>query len=134
MRNTDHIIYFDGVCNLCHWAVKFIVVRDKRSFFSFASLQSSFAQNHLTYPNGQGVNYNSVVYQHGEKIYTKSKAALKILNELGGIWKLASIFSLMPTALLDHLYDFIASHRYSWFGKKDQCFVPSPEIRARFLD
>lgn len=84
--------------------------------------------------NGQDVNYNSVVYQHGENIYIKSMAVLKILNELGGIWKLANIFSLFPTSLLDRLYDFIASHRYSWFGKKNQCMVPSVKIESRFLD
>jgi predicted DCC family thiol-disulfide oxidoreductase YuxK len=84
--------------------------------------------------NGQDINYDSVVYQRGEKIYIKSAAVLKILSELGGIWKLANIFSLMPSSLLDHMYDFIASHRYSWFGKKNQCMVPSATIKSRFLD
>jgi predicted DCC family thiol-disulfide oxidoreductase YuxK len=134
MLNTDHIIYFDGVCNLCHWAIRFIIARDKRAVFSFASLQSDFAETHLTHTNGQGINYNSVVYQHGEKIYIKSAAVLKILNELGGIWKLAIVFSLVPARLLDRLYDFIASHRYRWFGQKNQCMVPSVKIESRFLD
>lgn len=134
MPNTDHIIYFDGVCNLCHWTVKFIIARDKKSIFSFASLQSTFARKHLMHANGQDINYDSVVYQRGEKIYIKSIAALKILNELGGLWKLANIFSFMPTSLLDRMYDFIARHRYSWFGKKNQCMVPSARIESRFLD
>jgi predicted DCC family thiol-disulfide oxidoreductase YuxK len=134
MLKTDRIIYFDGVCNLCHWAVKFIIARDKKSIFSFASLQSNYATEHLLHANGQDANYNSVVYQHGEKIYIKSAAVLKILNELGGIWKLAIVFSLVPPRLLDRLYDFIASHRYRWFGKKNQCIVPSVKIESRFLD
>ena len=68
----NHIIYFDGICNLCNWAVKFIIAQDKSGRFSFASLQSKYAAEHLLHANGQDIKYDSVIYQVGGNIYTKS--------------------------------------------------------------
>ena len=134
MTEDKRIIYFDGVCNLCSWSVRFVLKYDKKALFSFASLQSAFAAKSLTYTNGQDINYNSVTYQKGDIIYTQSDAVLTILKDMGNGWVLMYFFKIIPKPWRDGLYDFIARHRYSWFGKKDHCIVPSPEMQSRFLD
>lgn len=128
------IIYFDGVCNLCNWSVRLIIKNDKEGIFSFASLQSDFAKKHLLYLNGQDIKFDSVVYQNGEVVLIKSEAVFQIVNDFGGIWKGLAVFRVIPQSWLDGLYDVIAKNRYRWFGKMDQCMVPTPEIQSRFLD
>ena len=130
----NKIVYFDGICNLCNWSVRFIINHDKQRIFSFASLQSRHAKSNLTYINGQGIKYDSVVYQDDDIILTKSDAVLKICKQLSGGWKLLYIFKIVPSGWRDRLYDIVASNRYQWFGKKDHCMIPAPEIRSRFLD
>lgn len=132
--HINHIVYFDGICNLCNGAVQFIIKQDKKGIFSFASLQSDFAKRHLMYANGEDISYDSVIYQRGNSFYIKSKAILEILKDLGGWWKLLLVFGLFPKTLLDRIYDYIASHRYRWFGKKEKCLVPTPELKSRFLE
>jgi len=128
-----HIIYFDGVCNLCHWSVKFILKRDKENKFRFAPLQSDFAASNLQQmaPFKQGLD--TVIYQRNNSYYHKSKAVLRILVEIGGFWKIFSIFNIIPVPMLNKLYDFIASQRYNWFGRQKSCIIPTPELKDRFL-
>ena len=128
------IIYFDGVCNLCNGTVRFMLKHDKKKKFEFSSLQSSFARKNLANLNAQHTNFNTVVYQKDHKLYTKSQAVLHILQDLGGIWALLSFFKIIPRSWRDRLYDFIANHRYHWFGKKDRCMVPTKEYQSRFLE
>ena len=130
----NHIIYFDGVCNLCNWSVRFILKLDKKAIFSFASLQSENAQSQLKRAGAQKLCYDSVVYQQGEHIYLRSDAVLHILKTLGGIWGLFYGFKIIPKPIRDWFYDLIARNRYQWFGKKNNCMIPSAEIKARFLD
>ncbi|MCL4152465.1 UNVERIFIED_CONTAM: hypothetical protein GTU68_032554 [Idotea baltica] len=130
----ERIIYFDGVCNLCHWVVRFIIKRDNRAVFSFASLQSDYAEKAFKIHEDETENYDSVVYQTDEKIYFKSSAALKILYDLGGIWKCTTVFYVLPKPWRDKIYDLIANNRYRWFGKKTHCLIPSDQIKSRFVD
>ena len=126
------IILFDGVCNLCNGFVQRIIAADKNDFFRFASLQSEAAQKLLkTYPHLQ--NLKSIVYLENDQVYTKSSAALKISSHLTGGWRFLQLLNIIPKFLRDGVYGIIAKNRYQWFGKKDQCMIPTPDMKAKFL-
>jgi predicted DCC family thiol-disulfide oxidoreductase YuxK len=133
-ENKKNIIFFDGVCNLCNGAVSFIIKRDKKNQFQFASLQSEFAEDFLSNYPELPPDLDSIVYVEEGKIYFKSAAAIRIARKLGGIYKMAAIFKLLPRKLGDRLYDYIARNRYRWFGKRESCMVPDPSLRSRFFD
>lgn len=128
-----NIIYFDGVCILCNWAIRFIIRYDKKEVFRFSSLQSDFSKKQLLYMNGQGIKINSVVYQDGNHFYTRSDAVLEILKKIGGIWKLFYAFKIIPKSARDWLYELIAKNRYFLFGKRNSCMIPPTAIIHRFL-
>ncbi|MBB5323097.1 putative DCC family thiol-disulfide oxidoreductase YuxK [Anoxybacillus tepidamans] len=126
------IILFDGVCNLCHASVQFIIQRDPQEVFRFASLQSNVGQTlaqKLSLPS-----VDSVILLEGNRYYTKSSAALRICRQLTGFWGILYIFMIVPKPFRDLIYDWIANHRYQWFGKRESCLIPTPHIRERFLD
>lgn len=126
------IILFDGVCNLCNGFVHRIIAADKNDYFRFASLQSEAGQSLLkNHPNLQDLK--SIVYLDNGKIYTKSTAAIKISSHLGFTWKILQLGYILPVFLRDGIYNIIAKNRYKWFGKKDQCMVPTPDLKAKFL-
>ena len=127
------VLLFDGVCNLCASAVSFIIKRDPRAVFRFASLQSTFGQKQLLehqIPAGT----DSVVLIEKGQAYTESTAALRICRHLSGAWPLLYGLIILPKPLRDAGYKFIARHRYRWFGKKDSCMLPTPELRGRFVE
>jgi predicted DCC family thiol-disulfide oxidoreductase YuxK len=135
MRNSpslanSEVVFFDGVCNLCNAFVNFLMARSTRLLF--ASLQGKTAAETLPKEMIDGLS-SIVFYDHG-RIYTESSAALRILTRLGGLYKLLGVFLIVPRFFRDAVYRFVASHRYSWFGKRDICRLPTPEERAQFLD
>lgn len=133
MRSSDHpIILFDGVCNYCNRLINFIIQQDKKGVFRFAPLQSESGQA-LLKKYGIEITPESFVLIEGERVFQKSTAALKVLNRLPWYWKEAQILRLVPTFLRDQIYDFVARHRYQWFGKKDHCMIPTSSQRERFL-
>ncbi|MDX8045806.1 thiol-disulfide oxidoreductase DCC family protein [Gracilibacillus sp. S3-1-1] len=127
------VILFDGVCNLCSSSVQFIIKRDPTGTFQFASLQSEVAQQ-LLQERHISTHLDTIILIEGERVYTKSTAVLKIAGQLQGAYKLFAIFRIVPRPIRDVVYQFIAKKRYRWFGKQEQCMVPSPDIRQRFLD
>ena len=129
------IILFDGVCNLCNNAVNFIIEHDKKDVFRFASLQSQIGQK-LTSERGIDPDEldSIVLIEPGVAYYKKSTAALEISKELSGGYSMLQYFSFLPEGLRDGVYDLIANNRYKWFGKKDSCMIPTPELKAKFLD
>lgn len=131
--NEEHLLLFDGVCNLCNGAVKFVIKRDKKKKFKFASLQSPYAQSLLVKFDLPAKNFESFVYVKNNIFYLKSSAALLLLKDLGGIWKLFYTFIIIPKFMRDFVYDTIAKNRYQTFGKSDSCMIPSPDIKERFL-
>jgi predicted DCC family thiol-disulfide oxidoreductase YuxK len=136
---TDHsikqpVILFDGVCNLCNASVQFVIKRDKKKQFFFASLQSRYAKENLPSEFSDEAALQSIVLKDDDKIKTKSSAVLTIAKSLSGLWPALFIFIIIPKFLRDWVYDFIARNRYKWFGKKDQCMIPSTELKSRFLD
>ena len=127
------IILFDGVCNLCNGLVRFIIKRDRAGKFKFASLQSEIGQSWLKKIEVVNTGFESFVMIVGNAYYAKSTAALKMLKELGGIWKIFYVFIIVPRPVRDFLYDLIAKYRYRIFGKRDSCMIPTPELKERFL-
>ena len=131
---TRKIILFDGICNLCNQSVQFVIEHDDKNQFQFASLQSDFGQNFLKENNLDASKFDSVVFIEDDKFYTKSSAALKISKYLDGITSWLTIFMIVPKPLRDMVYSFIAKNRYRWFGKQESCRLPTPELKAKFLE
>jgi len=133
--NNKKLILFDGVCNLCNEAVLKIIKQDKRNIFLFTALQSNTGKYVV---KELGINTSKidsiVLYIPGEDYFIKSEAAFKIANEFYGIWKLIQVFRIFPVFFNDFFYDFIARNRYSWFGKKEECMIPTKKLNSKFLN
>ncbi|MBM7605449.1 putative DCC family thiol-disulfide oxidoreductase YuxK [Metabacillus crassostreae] len=127
------ILLFDGVCNLCNKTVQFIIRADKKELFKFTSLQSTTGQSLLTKVKLPTSHFDSIVMIEDGKVYTKSTAALKVCKKLGGIWLFLYPLMLIPKPFRDGIYQLIAKNRYKWFGKSNDCMLPSPDIKKRFL-
>jgi predicted DCC family thiol-disulfide oxidoreductase YuxK len=127
------IILFDGVCNFCNSAVNFIIKNDKKNRYSFAALQSDIGQRLLTQYNLPLDKLSTFILIEGGKAYSKSGAGLRIARHLSGLWPALYPLIIIPAFLRDILYNFIAKNRYRWFGRMNECMIPTPEIRARFL-
>jgi len=135
VESNKKIILFDGVCNLCNSWVQFVIKRDKRDLFRFAALQSEPGKDMLRQRGMDGHGMDSIVLiEPGMAYYTKSDAVLQIAKAFGGGWKLCSLLSWIPRPLRDAMYDLVARNRYSWYGKRDSCMIPTPELNAKFLD
>jgi len=130
----QYIILFDGVCNLCSSSVQFVLKRDKRNKFLFGSLQGNYGQQMLKKYYLPQNEFNSFMLLEGDKLYTKSSGALRMLKYLGGGWKLLYVFIIVPKFIRDAVYNFISQNRYRWFGKKEACWLPRPEWKKKFLD
>ncbi|AWH75380.1 thiol-disulfide oxidoreductase [Dokdonia sp. Dokd-P16] len=133
MQNKN-IILFDGVCNLCNGAITFIIQRDKNDVFRYAPLQSEVGKELAVKHHIDLNKVDSIILVTEDKAFAKSTAALRIAKQLSGGWPLLAVFLILPRFLRDAVYDFIARNRYKWFGKKDACMIPTPELKSKFLD
>lgn len=133
MDPAKSVLLFDGVCNLCNSSVQFILARDPKAKFRFASLQSDEGQELLQAFEDRPSDLSSVVLIEDGQLYARSDAALRVARQLSGGWPLLYAFIVLPRALRDAVYNWIARNRYRWFGKRDSCMIPSPELRSRFL-
>lgn len=128
------IILFDGICNLCDSAVQFVIQHDKKDVFRFVALQSELGREILKHI---GINpdnmYSIILYEPGIAYYSKSSAAIQIAKHLGGFWHFGTVFKIIPNGLRNQLYDYVAKNRYKWYGKKESCMIPTPELKAKFL-
>jgi predicted DCC family thiol-disulfide oxidoreductase YuxK len=131
--NDKAVILFDGVCNLCSGSVQFILKRDKEKKFLFASLQSGYGENLLKQLELPSNTFNSFILFENGKFFTRSTAALKMFSQLKG-WGWVKIFWIVPEFIRDSVYNLIARNRYKWFGKKEECWLPTPELKERFLN
>ena len=128
------IILFDGVCNLCDSSVQFVIKHDKKDIFRFVSLQSELGQKIINHIGISGLNIDSTVLYEPEKgYYYKAEVAFRILKELNGIYQCLLVFSIFPKSILNNIYDYVAKNRYEWFGKKESCMIPTPELQSKFL-
>ena len=138
------VVLFDGVCNFCDASVNFVIKRDHAGYFKFAPLQSeagrkALSEHGLTFlaeetrSEDDLVPIDSVVLIEDGRAYTHSSAALRIARRLGLPWSLLYGFIIVPAPIRDFVYRFFAKYRYRLFGRKDECMIPTPEVRARFL-
>jgi len=134
MQDLKKIVLFDGVCNLCDTSVQFIIKHDTADIFRFAALQSDIGKR-LTSERGIDTEEvdSIILIESGVAYYTKSDAALEIGTALKGYRSISKILKLVPSGLRNIVYDFIAKNRYSWYGKKEACMIPTAELKAKFL-
>lgn len=129
------IILFDGVCNFCNASVRFIMKRDEKDVFRFASLESELGQK-LT--SERGINTSEIdsiiLIDPGNAYYIKSTAALEISKALSGLYPALSLFLILPEGFRNVIYDYVARNRYKWFGKSETCPMPTSEEQSKFLD
>ncbi len=137
MARLRSVILFDGVCNLCNMTVQWVIERDKEGRFDFASLQSDVARREL----GKVMDTkeidslpDSIVLLDSDGVHVRSAAALRILRGLGSWFLLLRLGVVLPGPIRDAIYDMVARNRYRWFGRRDTCMIPTPDIAARFLD
>jgi predicted DCC family thiol-disulfide oxidoreductase YuxK len=130
---SHSIIFFDGVCNLCTGSVQFVIRRDPKKHFKFISLQSEAGkQMAADHPLTATLPGTFILLENG-KVYTKSTAALRIFKKLNGLWSLLYAFIIVPPFIRNAVYNLIAKNRYQWFGKKEECWVPTNELNDRFF-
>ena len=130
-----NIILFDGICNLCNSSINFIIKHDHKDRFRFASLQSDIGKKLLAERGIDQHTIDSIILIAPQKAYyIKSTAVLQIAKQLSGIYPILSIFLILPEFIRNTIYDMIAKNRYKWFGRKDQCMIPTPKLRSLFID
>ena len=137
MAQPTTIILFDGVCNLCSGVVRFVIARDPHVRFRFAALQSDAARRACAEVGATppaAVDPDTIIVIVNGRALERSDAALAIASRLPFPWPMFGVFRILPRALRDWLYRFVAKNRYRWFGKSDTCMMPTPELRARFLE
>lgn len=134
MIQNNKIILFDGVCNLCNSSVQFVIERDSDNVYKFAALQSEIGQQ-LAKERGidTSVVDSIILIEPGVAYYTKSTAALKIAQTFGGAWQLTKVLEWIPENIRNKVYDYIAKNRYKWYGQKDACMIPTPDLKSKFL-
>ncbi len=135
MIDTDNrnIIIFDGLCNFCQWSVNFIIKRDPKKAFVFASAQSQSGQDIIYKFNVPEVGKDTFLLIKNNKCFFRTGATLEITKNLSGLWYTLYVLKIIPRPIRDYCYDVIGKNRYNWFGKKSSCIVPTQDIRDRFL-
>jgi predicted DCC family thiol-disulfide oxidoreductase YuxK len=131
--DSKQIILFDGVCNFCNRIVNFVIRNDKKGRLKFAPLQS-FPGQQLKNKFGIAPSEDTIVFIEKEKVYTYAIAAVRICRHLDWPAKLLYVLIIIPSFISQPVYKWFARHRYKWFGKKDTCMIPTPELKERFLD
>jgi predicted DCC family thiol-disulfide oxidoreductase YuxK len=129
------LVFFDGVCNLCNGSIQYIIKHDKNDLFRYAPLQSEIGKKFIKERKIDTSKVDSILlYEPNIAYYTKSAAVLKIAKTFGGGFKLLGLLELIPGPVRDWFYDLIAKNRYNWFGKQNECMIPTPELKAKFMD
>ena len=133
MKLNNNILIFDGLCNLCSGSANFIIKRDKRAKYKFASLQSEVGIKLCIQHNIDTTKIDSIVLIKDDAVYIKGAAVLEILKDMPIGWRLLRVGVILPKEIRDWLYDFVAKHRYKIFGKKDECPLPVEDVKDRYL-
>jgi len=134
-----HLVLYDGVCGLCSRLLQFLLTHDRRGVFAFASLQSATGQAMLERYRQDSRDLTSfyVVANYrtpDSRLFMRSDAALFVASELAWLWKAMRLVRLVPKGVRDRVYDLVARNRYRVFGRYEQCLMPRPEFRSRFVD
>lgn len=134
LAENKQLILFDGICNLCNSSVQYVIKNDKDNLFLFAPLQSETGKKILEKHNIDTSNTDSIIlYTSQHKLYFKSSAALKIASKLKFPNNLLAVFLIVPVFIRDRVYNYIAKNRYKWYGKRNDCMIPTEKIKAKFL-
>lgn len=134
VNSVTNIILFDGVCNLCSGLVQFIIKRDPKNLFQFASLQSLYGQSQLVRFNLDKNSFYSIILIRENQIFQRSDAALEVAKRLGYGWPLVYSLKIIPRFIRDGIYTWISNNRYRFFGKKNECWIPDPTLKKRFIE
>lgn len=135
LAKHKQLILFDGVCNLCNASINYIIKHDKNNVFMFAPLQSEAGKDIINHFNLDTSKTDSILLYSKEKgLKIKSSAALAIASKLGFPRSLLTVFYIVPPFIRNWVYDYVAKNRYKWYGKKDACMIPTPELKAKFLE
>ncbi|MGI9527212.1 MAG: thiol-disulfide oxidoreductase DCC family protein [Weeksellaceae bacterium] len=129
----NHVVFFDGVCNLCQGSVQQLIKLDKNNVLKFSSLQSDLGQEILKKNQLDTQHFQSIIYLKDDKIYQKSDGIIEILLDLGTGWNWVAIFKIIPKFLRDRIYMLISNNRYKLFGKQESCWLPTPELQKKFI-
>ena len=133
-EKIDKVVYFDGVCGLCDWSVNLLVKMDTQKNLKFSSLQGKSGQILLSDLKIDLNEFNTVLFKVNDQVYTKSTAVFKIIDSIGGFYKIFLIFNLIPTRINDWVYSKIAKYRYKYFGKLDKCDISKFNTPGQFID
>lgn len=129
-----NIVFFDGVCNLCNSAVQTLIKMDKRNNLKFSALQGQLARELiLPFLPAENEAFTTMIFFKAGEVYTKSTAAIEIARTAGGFWKIAVLGYILPRLLRDWAYNLVSRNRYQWFGKQETCWLPTPELKSKFL-
>ena len=133
MKQEHAIVLFDGVCNFCNDRINFIIKHDTKDYFRFAALQSDIGKKILPHHGILIPDLDTFILVEGGKTYDRTTAALRIAKHLDGLWPAMYVFIIVPPFLRDLVYKVIAKNRYKWWGEKESCMIPTPEVRLKFL-
>ncbi|MFD2917733.1 thiol-disulfide oxidoreductase DCC family protein [Psychroserpens luteus] len=134
LPTNKQLILFDGVCNLCNSSIQYVIKHDEKNLFMFAPLQSNIGQDIINeYKIDPKKTDSILLYSIENGLSSKSTAALKVAKHLGFPRNLMSVFFIVPTFIRNWVYDYIAKNRYKWYGKKEACMIPTPELKSKFL-
>ena len=133
-EKIDKVVYFDGVCGLCDWSVNLLVKMDTQKNLKFSSLQGKSGQILLSDLKIDLNEFNTVLFKVNDQVYTKSTAVFKIIQSIGGFFKILLIFNLLPTRVNDWIYGKVAKYRYKYFGKLDKCDISKFNTPGQFID
>ena len=129
------LILFDGVCNLCNSSINYVIKHDRDNVFMFAPLQSNVGKEIMQEYNLDTSKTDSILlYSEEKELKIKSSAAIAVASKLGFPRNLLVVFYIIPPFIRNWVYDYVARNRYKWYGKKDACMIPTPELRSKFLE
>ena len=135
LPNHKQLILFDGVCNLCNSIINYVIKHDKENVFMFAPLQSQTGEEIIMKFNlDTSITDSILLYSQEKGLKIKSTAAIVIASKLGFPRNILSLFLIIPAFIRNWVYDYVANNRYKWYGKKDACMIPTPELKAKFLE
>jgi len=135
LQKNKQLILFDGVCNLCNSTVQYVIKHDKKDVFRFAALQSDIGKKIINeYKIDTGKTDSILLYSKNKGLKSKSTAALHIAIHLGFPNNIMGVFIIIPAFIRNWVYNYIAKNRYKWYGKKESCMIPSPELKSKFLE
>jgi predicted DCC family thiol-disulfide oxidoreductase YuxK len=129
----QYLVFYDGVCGLCNWSVRWLIRRDRHKVLRYASLQSDLAREKLS-GTDLDLSRGTIVYFENDRIFTRSTAVIRILKRLKGIYRLSALLYIIPAPIRDSVYDWVSRNRYKWFGKYDSCPLPEPGQEELFID